>query len=225
MTEREHADVSRRNPDTLEKRETSRWLDIGSVIVLALATIASAWCGYQSALWSGVQTFRLAAVSGAGREAAAQSMKALELRGLDASMFIYYVEAQGRGDTSLEEFLYQRFRPEMRKALDAWLKTDPLHNPHAPLTPFQMAEYVQPELLEAQHQQKTAEKMEAAARQANQFSDQYVLFTVLFATVLFFGGISGTFRSRRLQLTAFAIAVLLFVVTVVGLGTMPICNE
>jgi hypothetical protein len=48
---------------------------------------------------------------------------------------------------------------------------------------------------------------------------------VVFATVLFFGGISGTFRSRRLQLTAFAIAVLLFVVTVVGLGTMPICNE
>src|SRR5438034_1851477 len=63
MTEREHADVSRRNPDTLEKRETSRWLDIGSAIVLALATMASAWCGYQSALWSGVQTFRLAAVS------------------------------------------------------------------------------------------------------------------------------------------------------------------
>jgi len=30
MTEREHADVSRRNPDTLEKRETSRWLDVGS---------------------------------------------------------------------------------------------------------------------------------------------------------------------------------------------------
>src|SRR5438876_10407981 len=133
-----------------------------------------------------------------------------------------------RGDVAthrFEDFLYQRFRPEMRKALDAWLKTDPLHNPHAPLTPFQMAEYVQPELLEAQRQQREAGKMEATARQANQFSDQYVLLTVLFATVLFFGGISGTFRSRRLQLTAFAIAVLLFVVTVVGLGTMPICNE
>src|SRR5213080_4710879 len=216
MTERKHPDVL---------GETGRWLDIGSAIVLALATMASAWCAYQSALWSGVQTFRLAAVSTAGRDAAAQSMKALELRGLDASMFINYVEARGRGDTSLEDFLYGRFRPEMRKALDAWLKTDPLHNPHAPLTPFQMAEYVQPELLEAQRQQREAEKMEAAARQANQFSDQYVLLTVVFATVLFFGGISGTFRSRRLQLTAFAIAVLLFVVTIVGLGTMPICNE
>ena len=216
MTEREHADVL---------SEPSRWLDIGSATVLALATMASAWCGYQSALWGGVQTFRLAAVSKAGRESAAQSMKALELRGLDASMFIDYVDAKGHGDTSLEEFLYQRFRPEMRKALDAWLKTDPLHNPNAPLTPFQMAEYVQPEQLEAERQQKAAEKMEAAARQANQFADEYVLLTVLFATVLFFGGISGTFRSRRLQLTAFAIAVLLLVVTVVGLGTMPICNE
>src|SRR5438552_19092786 len=61
-------------------------------------------------------------------------------------------------------------------------------------------------------------RREAAARQANQFSDQYVLLTVLVATALFFGGISGTFRSRRLQLTAFAIAVLLLVVIVVGLG-------
>ena len=88
-----------------------------------------------------------------------------------------------------------------------------------------MAEYVQPELLEAEHQQKEAEKMEATARQANQFSDRYLLLTVSFATVLFFGGVIGTFRSRRLQLTAFAIAVLLFVVIVVGLWTMPICNE
>src|SRR5438876_12056996 len=96
-----------------------------------------------------------------------------------------------RGDVAthrFEDFLYQRFRPEMRKALDAWLKTDPLHNSHAPLTPFQMAEYVQPELLEEQRQQKEAEKMEVAARQANQFSDQDVLVTVLAATVVFSGG-------------------------------------
>src|SRR5437879_13466606 len=105
MTEREHADVL---------SEPSRWLDIGSAIVLALATVASAWCGYQSALWGGVQTFRLAAVSTAGREAAAQSMKTLELRGPDASMFINYVEAQGRGDSSHEEFLYEGFDPQMR---------------------------------------------------------------------------------------------------------------
>src|SRR5438094_2054455 len=86
-------------------------------------TMASAWCGYQSALWSGVQTFQLAAVSTAGGEAAAQSMKALELRGLDASMLINYVEAEGRGDTSQEDFLYQQLHPEMPNAVDAWLKT------------------------------------------------------------------------------------------------------
>src|SRR6266700_3098805 len=106
MTEREHADVSRRNPDTLEKRETSRWLDIGSAIVLALATMASAWCGYQSARWSGVQTFRLAVIRTTGREAASQSIKAFGLRRLDASMFINYVEARRRGYTSHENFLY-----------------------------------------------------------------------------------------------------------------------
>src|SRR5437879_13491375 len=103
MTEREHADVSRRNPDTLEKRETSRWLDIGSAMVLALATMASAWCGYQSALWSGVQTFRLAALSTASRKAPAQSMNAMESRRLDASMLIKYGEARGRGQASRQD--------------------------------------------------------------------------------------------------------------------------
>src|SRR5216117_888886 len=133
-----------------------------------------------------------------------------------------------RGDVATHRsriFFISDSVPRCARRSTLGLRPIPLHNPHAPLTPFQMAEYVQPELLEAQPPQREAEKLEAAARQANQFSDQYVLLTVLFATVLFFGGISGTFRSRRLQLTAFAIAVLLFVVTVVGLGTMPICNE
>ena len=53
----------------------------------------------------------------------------------------------------------------------------------------------------------------------------YVLLTVLFATVLFFGGIGGTCQSRRLQLIALAISALLLVVTVLALGTLPICKE
>lgn len=41
----------------------------------------------------------------------------------------------------------------------------------------------------------------ARAMQANQTSDTYVLLTVLFASVLFFGGIAGTVDSRRCRIS------------------------
>src|SRR5579864_2795090 len=105
------------------------------------------------------------------------------------------------------------------------LKTDPFNNPAAPLGPLKMAEYVQPELAEAKRQDEQSAREYAAAMQANQNADTYVLLTVLFASVLFFGGIAGTLDSRRLRISILSIALALFVVTVVYLGTMPICKE
>ena len=68
------------------------------------------------------------------------------------------------------------------------------------------------------------EKMEAA-QVANETSDRYVLLTVMFASVLFFGGISGTIESRLLWTSLLVIALISFLVTVSILGTMPICRE
>ncbi len=47
----------------VEKDERSRWFEITCAIVLSLATTASAWSAYEATLWSGVQTFRLAAAN------------------------------------------------------------------------------------------------------------------------------------------------------------------
>jgi hypothetical protein len=88
-----------------------------------------------------------------------------------------------------------------------------------------MAEYVQQELLDAKHQNDLTAQQQAAAQSANETSDNYVLLTVLFASVLFFGGIGGTFQSTRLRNVVFVIALLLFAVTLAALGTLPICNE
>lgn len=61
--------------------------------------------------------------------------------------------------------------------------------------------------------------------QANQTSDAYVLLTVLFASVLFFGGIAGTLDSRLLRISILADVLVLFEIIVVFPGTMPICQE
>lgn len=209
----------------VEKQEPRRWVEIACAVLLSVATTASAWCAYQSTLWGGVQTFRLHAASLASRKAGELYIVALEYRAFDASLGLAYMEAIARGDEQQREFLRGRFRPELKKAIDAWLATDPLKNPNAPRGPFVMAEYMQQETLDARQQEKLSDEQFIAAQQANESSDNYVLLTVMFASVLFFGGIGGTFQSRWLRVAAFFIALALFAVTLVGLANLPICHE
>jgi hypothetical protein len=225
ISSQETSEYLQRILKAVEKDKRKQWVEIVIAVLLSLATMASAWCAYQSTLWGGAQTFRLAAASKAGREGSEARIAALQFRAFDASMFIDYLEAKSEGNESLQKLLYERFRPEMRTVMDAWLKTDPFNNPAAPSGPFKMAEYVQKELEEAKKYDDLASQKRIAAEEANQISDTYVLLTVMFASVLFFGGVSGTFDSRRLRLIVCALAIVLFVVTVIALGTMPICQE
>jgi hypothetical protein len=225
LTPQETAALLHRILGAVDKDERTRWVELTCAVVLSLATTSSAWCAYQANLWSGVQTFRLAAAQKAGRESTAATIEALQLQVFDASMFISFMNAKNEGNDRQEAFLFKRFRPEMKKAVDAWLKMDPFNNPKAPPGPFKMAEYVQPELEQAKRHDERFAQEHAAAERANQNGDTYVLLTVLFASVLFFGGIAGTVDSRRLRITILAIALALFIVTVGFLATMPICHE
>jgi hypothetical protein len=225
LTPQETAAILHRILAGVESEQRSRWVEITCAVVLSLATTASAWCAYQSTLWGGVQTFRLAAANRAGRASSAANLAALQTRIFDGSMGITWMQARADGNAQQEKFLFDRFRPEMKKAVEAWLKTDPFNNPAAPLGPLKMAEYVQPELAEAKRQEDVSIQEFASAMQANQYSDTYVLLTVLFASVLFFGGITGIVAGRPLQLAVMAIALVLFLVTMGFLATMPICLE
>jgi hypothetical protein len=209
----------------VEPAKRKPWFELACAIVLALATTASAWCAYQSKLWGGAQMARANAAVKASREGAVNSLAAVQWRAFDASMFIAYMQARLERSSVLEAFLGQRFRPEMKPAVEAWLKLDPLNNPAAPSSPFRMAEYAQAEMAEVARQEEIAAKAMAASREARRFSDDYVLLTVVFASVLFFGGIARAFDSRPLRVVLAALAVLLFLGTVVALTTMPICHE
>jgi hypothetical protein len=219
------AELLRRILNAVEPEKPRRGFEIACAIVLALATTASAWCAYQSKLWGGAQMARSNAAVRAGREVAVNSLAAVQWRAFDASMFITYMQARIDGNRALEAFLGQRFRPEMKSAVEAWLKLDPLNNPAAPPSPFRMAEYAQKETAEVARQEELAANGMAAAREARGFSDDYVLLTVIFASVLFFGGIARAFDSRSLRIVLAALAVLLFLCTLVVLTTMPICHE
>jgi len=208
-----------------ERNSWENWFEVIAAVLLGLATLASAWSVYQSGLWDGIQTFRLAEVNIAGRQAAAKDLYTNQLRAIDAVLFERYVSALSEKNQQLAEFLFQRFRPEMKVAVEAWLATKPLQNPSAPLTPFTMAEYSLAIVKEARllHDEET--KKFAEATKANEISDTYLLLTVLFSVTLFLGGIAAAFEKPKLRVVILALATVTMTVAMLALAFLPLARE
>lgn len=132
-----------------------RRLELLATVLLALATLLTAWSAFQATKWSGVQANNYSAASAARTESVRASDTANSLTAIDVTTFVAWVtavaEEQGGATPSAEPytpqpgtlsgFLYERFRDEFRPAVDAWLATRPLLSPDAPSTPFAMPEY------------------------------------------------------------------------------------
>ena len=184
---------------------------------------------YQGTLWSGIQTFRLADANGKGREATAKQLLAAEQRTLDGNIMMNFVQAVVEKKPKVVEFYLKRTRPEMRAALKAWLDTNPLENAEAPAHPGVMAEYASsvPRKFEAEHQSLRAEgdRKLQEANEANNISDNYVLMTVLFATVLCFVSLASKFEGRRVRIAVLVLASLILTITIAVMGFYPLARE
>ena len=77
-------------------------------------------------------------------------------------------------------------------------------------------------MAEAQRSKEIAEEHAMQAAVADEIANSYVLLTVIFATVLFFAGISGKFESRTVDIAVLAFAILIFLVGLIILFTFPI---
>jgi hypothetical protein len=199
-----------------------RWVEFVSAVVLALATVLTAWCGYQAARWSGEQAAAYSQ-AGAARTRAAQTTNQAMLRiSTQVGLFTEYVAALSQDNRELADFLYSRFAPELRAATDAWLKTDPFTNADAPRSPFDMPGYQVPEQAEAQRLEQVANAKADEATEANERADLYVLLTVLFATALFFCGISGKFQWNVIDAFMLAFGSIVLLAGLVILLTLPV---
>jgi len=217
----EHLHLLNRILSSVEKDSKSQFLEIAIAILLSLSTVGSAWCAFQSTLWNGNQTFELAESNKAGRDASEGVVISMERKSFEAILFIHFIEALSEEKEELANFFYQRFPENLKKATDEWLKTNPMKNPNAPKSPFEMDSYTLPEeKLSKDLRQLSSDKMETAVK-SNKNADTYVLLTVLFASVLFFAGIGSTIRRKEMRLILIIMAICLFTGTVIALAQMP----
>lgn len=187
-----------------------RVIDVTTVVLMSLASVATAWCGYEAARWSELQALNYSRVSAAHIDASIASDRSNTLRMIDIGLFVQYENALFRHDEAFAAYIKRRFRPEFRAALDAWVKTKPDTNARAPLSPFAMPEYrlKTDEAFAAASARARARLDEAVS--ANELSDKYVFVTVLFASVTFLSGVAMKARYPfNLTLTIVAAALLL----------------
>ena len=169
-----------------------------------------------------MQALSFSAANGARTESVRMSNTALQLTSIDVGMFVQFAAAYSDDNQFLMDFLYERFRPEMKTALDAWIALEPLKNPDAPTSPLAMEAYKSAAQDESDRLLSVAEQKLKEAEQANQTSDNYVLLTVMSASVLFFGGISTKFDTFRIRAALIAFAILLFASGLVIIAAYPI---
>ncbi len=193
-----------------------------AAVILALATVGTAWSGYQASRWNGEQAKAFSRANAARIESTAAADLANAQTQIDVATFTQWVDAYAQEQTELADFYFKRFRSEFKPAMDTWIASRPLENADAPLTPFVMPEYKLAARQKAQQLQVEADALSAQARANVQRATNYVLAVVLFATALFFAGMGARFRTERLRVVLLSFGVVVLVGTVIWLATFPV---
>ena len=182
-----------------------RILEFLAVLLLSFATLATAWSGYQAALFSGKQSQRYAQASTLRIHSQNQSTIAGQFRLEDLLLFNRWLDARETGNQRLESIYQRRFRARFRPAFNAWIAEHPFTNPHARPSPLYEPQYHPAQLDQAVALDRAANTRYEEGTAAKETDDKYILSTVFFAAVLFFSGIS-----LRLDWRPLRIAILVF---------------
>jgi hypothetical protein len=198
------------------------WVEPIVALLMALTTVGTAWCSYQSAAWTRQSNRLMNEFNALERRAGLLGLQGMQQATIHTAMFMEVLAAKQAGNEQLANFYVERFPPDVRKAYDAWLAQRPFENPNADPHPFVPGLYEPRGTREAADATAKAASALTEARSAGSTSGQYLANTVLFATVLFFASASGKFEQQRVRSLAFAFAVAVFVFALVRTAMLPL---
>lgn len=198
-----------------------RWIEPVIAVVMALTTLCTAWCSYESAAWTRVANRLMNESNALERKAALLDVQGSQALIVHASMFMQLLAAYHAGNEKLVSFYAERFPPDVKKAYDAWLAQKPYENLAADPHPFVPKLYDVRGVAEAASVRAEAVERLTAAREAGNRSGRYLANTVLFATVLFFAGTAGKFEQPRVRLSTALFGLAIFIFAVIRMFLTP----
>jgi hypothetical protein len=199
-----------------------RHFELLATILLSMAAVATAWSGYQAARWHGEQARAQSASIAARVESTRAANVANRQTQIDVALFTQWVDAYARDEAELAAFYRKRFRPEFQPAFNAWVATKPRKNPDAPLSPFALPQYKLAATATADRLEARAGVFSLRVGRFIQRADNYSLAVVLFATSLFFAGISTRLRAPTPRLVILGLGYTLFLGSLIWVATFPV---
>jgi hypothetical protein len=206
----------------VEKDLSKRWLRTVSTVLLSLATVLSSWSIYQSSQWGGKEKSYIDNESLKNQMLVQKELSANQRKSSEVQYFLIYMSNVINGNTELSDFMGTRFSPHLKVAVSAWWQLDPLHNPSAPASPFNMKEYVLPELADISKLTDEISELKNKADLAGTLSGNYTLLSLALSMVLFFSGISGVTNSSVNQRILLGTAVIILILVVFFIFRLPV---
>lgn len=199
-----------------------KWVEPITALVMALATVGTAWCSFESAAWTRRSNRLMNEFNSLERKAGILNVQGMQTATIHAAMFMQLLAAKQAGNEVLANAYVERFPPDLRKAYDAWLAQKPFENPKADSHPFVPNLYEMRGAREAAEATAIAATKVEQARSAGNTSGQYLANTVLFAAVLFFANAAGKFEQRRVRTVSFVFALAVFAFAVARIAILPL---
>ena len=207
-----------------EQAEKKKWVEPVAALLMALATLCTAWCSFESAAWTRKSNRLMNEFNTLERKAGVLTVQGMQQATIHTGMFMQALAAHQAGNDKLVNFYVERFPPELRKAYAAWIAQNPFENPKADPHPFVSKLYMTPGTREAAEATAKAAESQQQAGMAGSVSGQYLANTVLFAAVLFFANAASRFKQRRVRVVSFAFAVAVFLFAVVRTAMLPLLS-
>jgi hypothetical protein len=211
--------------DAARRAANTEWraarIEAMAAVVLAIAAVATAWSAYQSTRWNGQMAEAYNEAGALRTESVRSTNEATQRIDVAVTLTASWVSAVLTNNQELADVLRARMPGPLTEAMNRWLGDWQFGQPLPAGDPFNDGGYVAPETAQAAALEKQAEARFHDGRDANQYSDNYVLTGVVFALALFFAGISSQFTRQEHALRLVYSATVLLAVGMLLLLLQP----
>ena len=192
-----------------------------AVFMLGIATIGTAWSGYQASRWNQEQSDIAREGSDLRVEANRQFGLATQTILYDANLVTQYAKAVSDGDEELQDFYKSTlFRPGFLPVIERWQAA--VRAGETPPRLLEDGEYLEGQLAPYEETQAKSEAKDVESKDAGQNADDYVLLTLILASALFFAGVTTSFKLELARLLLLGLAAVLLAYSISQIATLPI---
>ena len=199
-----------------------RPLEIIAVLLLGVATIGSAWCGYQATRWNSEQADAARLSSDDRVEASRLFGLAVQAVSYDSNMAAEYAQAVSTGNERLQQFYRESLiRPQFLPILDQW-EAEIAAGATGVANLLQDQEYLDSQLADYRAAEASAVAESEKSVEAGDNSEKFVQMTLMLAGALFFAGVTTSFRWSFARITLLAGSALLIAYAASQIANLPV---